>query len=67
MGKTAFIFSGQGAQYVGMGKNLYDNFPSARKIFDEADKVLENKITELCFNGPNEKLQETVNTQPPKC
>jgi [acyl-carrier-protein] S-malonyltransferase len=64
MGKTAFIFSGQGAQYVGMGKNLYDNFPSARKIFDEADKVLENKITELCFNGPNEKLQETVNTQP---
>ena len=64
MGKTAFFFSGQGAQYVVMGKNLYDNFPSARKIFDEADKVLENKITELCFNGPNEKLQETVNTQP---
>jgi [acyl-carrier-protein] S-malonyltransferase len=64
MGKTAFIFSGQGAQYVGMGKNLYDNFPTARKVFDEADEVLENKITELCFDGPNEKLQETVNTQP---
>ncbi|HHY71147.1 MAG TPA: ACP S-malonyltransferase [Thermoanaerobacterales bacterium] len=64
MGKTAFIFSGQGAQYVGMGKNLYDNFPTARKVFDEADEVLENKITQLCFDGPNERLQETVNTQP---
>ena len=64
MGKTAFIFSGQGAQYVGMGKNLYDNFPTARKVFDEADEVLENRITELCFDGPNERLKETVNTQP---
>lgn len=64
MGKTAFIFSGQGAQYVGMGKNLYDNFPSARKVFDEADEVLENGITKLCFDGPNERLQETANTQP---
>lgn len=64
MGKTAFIFSGQGAQYVGMGKNLYDNFPTARKIFDEADEVLQNKISKLCFEGPNEMLQETVNTQP---
>ena len=47
-----------------MGKNLYDNFPTARKVFDEADEVLENKITQLCFDGPNERLQETVNTQP---
>ncbi|MDD4568512.1 MAG: ACP S-malonyltransferase [Tepidanaerobacteraceae bacterium] len=64
MGKVAFIFSGQGAQYVGMGKDLFDNFQTARKVFDEADEALEIEITKLCFEGPGEKLQETVNTQP---
>ena len=64
MGKTAFIFSGQGAQYVGMGKDLYENFSAARKIFDEADEVTNGKISKLCFEGPDEKLRETVNTQP---
>lgn len=64
MGKTAFIFSGQGAQYVGMGKSLYENFPVAREIFDEADEVLKDRITQLCFDGPDESLQKTANTQP---
>lgn len=64
MGKTAFIFSGQGSQYVGMGKDLYENFSAARKIFDEADEVTNGKISKLCFEGPDEKLRETVNTQP---
>lgn len=64
MGKTAFIFSGQGAQYVGMGKDLYDNFPAARKVFDEADEVTDGRISKMCFEGPKEILQETVNTQP---
>lgn len=64
MNKLAFIFPGQGAQYVGMGKDLYNNFKEARNIFDEADKALNEKISKICFEGPEEKLQETVNTQP---
>lgn len=64
MGKIAFIFPGQGAQNVGMGKDLYAQFPIARRIFDEADESLGEKISEICFNGPDEKLQETINTQP---
>lgn len=64
MGKTAFIFSGQGAQYVGMGKDLFENFPTARQIYEEADEVLQTKISKLSFEGPDAKLQETENTQP---
>ena len=61
--RCAFLFPGQGAQYVGMGKSLYDNIETAKKIFEEADKVLNFKISELCFSGPLEKLTETVNCQ----
>ena len=58
MGKTAFIFSGQGAQYVGMGKDLFENFPTARQIYEEADEVLQTKISKLSFEGPDAKLRK---------
>ncbi|MEA2021287.1 MAG: ACP S-malonyltransferase [Candidatus Caldatribacteriota bacterium] len=64
MGKVAFLFSGQGAQYVGMGKELYDNFESSRKVFDEADGALSYSISEICFYGPEKNLNKTKNTQP---
>ena len=62
--KIAFLFPGQGSQAVGMGKDLYDNFESAKDVFDEADKVLGKSVTTLCFEGPDESLKQTVNTQP---
>ena len=64
MQKLAFIFPGQGSQSVGMGKDLADNFPVARQIFEEADAALGYKISDLCFNGPEEKLKLTEITQP---
>lgn len=64
MRKTAFIFSGQGSQYCGMGKELYENFEAFRKAFDNANDVLKMDIKALCFNGSIEKLSETENTQP---
>ena len=62
--KIAFLFPGQGAQSVGMGKDIYENYESAKNIYDTADEVLNKSITKLCFEGPEEDLKQTVNTQP---
>ena len=63
MGKIALVFSGQGAQYPGMGKELYDNSPAAKAVFDMADSVREG-TSRQCFEGTKEELCSTVNTQP---
>lgn len=62
--KTAFVFPGQGSQFVGMGKTLAENFDSARAIFDQADAALGFSLTQLCWEGPAEELQLTENMQP---
>jgi [acyl-carrier-protein] S-malonyltransferase len=64
MSKKAFIFPGQGSQSAGMGKNLVDNFKVAAETFQEADDALGFKLSSLCFNGPEEDLKLTANTQP---
>ncbi|MBC8060308.1 MAG: ACP S-malonyltransferase [Clostridiaceae bacterium] len=64
MGKIAFIFSGQGAQYPGMGKDLYENFEVSKEIFEKAKIALGFDVTKLCFEGPQEELNKTENTQP---
>ena len=61
---TAFVFPGQGSQYVGMGKSLAEKFPSARTIFDQADQALGFSLTQLCWEGPADQLQLTENMQP---
>ena len=62
--KIAFLFPGQGAQKVGMGKDLFDKYPVARAVFEEADRALGFSITNMCFDGPEEALKLTCNTQP---
>ena len=64
MKKIAFLFPGQGSQAVGMGKDLYDSYESAKKVFDTADSVLGKCISKICFEGPEEDLKQTINTQP---
>lgn len=64
MVKIAFIFPGQGSQFVGMGKDLYDHVPSARELLEEANEVLGYDLANICFNGPEETLRLTENTQP---
>jgi [acyl-carrier-protein] S-malonyltransferase len=64
MSKVAFIFPGQGSQAVGMGRDLYDNFPAAREVFEQADEALGFSLSEMCFAGDEADLQLTANTQP---
>lgn len=64
MGKLAFLFPGQASQYPGMGKELANNHPAARAVFDEADRALGFSISNLCFNGSEDELKLTANTQP---
>ena len=62
--KTAFVFPGQGAQFVGMGRSLASEWPVARRVFDEADQALGFPLSKLCFDGPEDQLKLTENTQP---
>lgn len=64
MSKVAYLFPGQGSQAVGMGKDLFDNFAAARKVFAQADEALGFSLSEMCFAGNEEDLQLTANTQP---
>ena len=62
--RVAFVFPGQGSQYVGMGRDLYETYPEAKALFDEADAIMGFPLSRLCFEGPKEELGDTINTQP---
>ena len=62
--KIAFVFPGQGSQFVGMGKDFYDHYSEARNLFEEANEILQYDISRICFNGPEDTLRLTENTQP---
>ena len=64
MSKLAYIFPGQGSQYVGMGKDLAEKIPAARETFSRADAILGAPLSQICFQGPEEELKQTRNTQP---
>jgi len=61
---TAFVFPGQGSQYAGMGRDVAEKYPAARRVFDDIDRALGFSISKLCFEGPEEQLRLTENTQP---
>ncbi len=64
MSQIAFLFPGQGSQFVGMGRSLAETFPAARDVFDGADRVLGFPLSTLCFDGPEDELRRTANLQP---
>ena len=62
--KMGYLFPGQGAQAVGMGKQLYEESPAAREVFERVDDALERSLSDIMFNGPEDDLRQTINAQP---